>query len=536
MRPLTARAQPPYDSVPGEATREVKALLARGEMASATFSIGASTSVDNIEVFTTPVLSSGAGAALLQIDLHVVYRWQQAGLGVFQSAPVEVGELLLKDDRVTLRDGYVRRCGDIRHLHKSRSRYLPPDVRLSGPVRTSIAAGASKQFWLSIGVPSETPPGSYEALVIARQDGRSLLELPVAIEVLDVDLLAAPQRTMLWYRGTINCHHPHHYVRPKIFAAQLADIFAHGFRDISLWETDTERLQRAVDIAQSVGFSGDVVLDGFREKLWSSVHFGKLRPVAYVSDEMDGHGIERRAGHIASMRLARNGGAATMASVLDWRAAVQIMEGRSVESRPDVLSVYAPNNSSLLASGAFKRPERDVYFYWQAHMEKPLMHRVLAGMMLWKSGAAGISPYCYQHLPGAPNSPFDDFDSWDPTHADTPGRRFKDHMSTYPARHGVVHTLQWKGMADGITDLRYLATLQSAVDAAERSESAAMRERGATAHKRILTLIDKLPWNELDILSETSASPFPNFGSEEMLAIRREIVEVLMSLARIPIA
>ena len=325
-------------------------------------------------------------------------------------------------------------------------------------------------------------------------------------------------------------------MRPNILTAQLADIFAHGFRDISLWETDAGRLQRAVDIAQNVGFAGDVVLDGFREKLWSSVNFGKLRPVAYVSDEIDGHGIERQADHVASMRAARDGGARTMASVLDWRTAVRGMVDRSPETRPDIISVYAPNNSSMLASGSPDRSRQDVYFYWQAHMEKPLMHRVLAGLMLYKSGTAGISPYCYQHLPSAPHSPFDDFDSWDTTHADALGRRFKDHMSTYPARHGVIHTLQWKGMADGITDLRYLATLHSAVDAAERSENAAMREKGAAARKRVDAVIDRLPWNDLDILSETSASPFPNFGSADMLAIRNEIVEVLIGLARIPVA
>ena len=83
-----------------------------------------------------------------------------------------------------------------------------------------------------------------------------------------------------------------------------------------------------------------------------------------------------------------------MASVLDWRTAVSTMGDQSPETRPDVVSVYAPNNSSLLASGAVSGSHSDMYFYWQAHMEKPLMHRALAGMMLWKSGAGGIAPYC----------------------------------------------------------------------------------------------------------------------------------------------
>ena len=528
MKALSARTHLAYDDAPAEVTREVKAMVARGEMASFSFSLEAAATTTDLELFATPLVSSSGRASPVDIDLHVVHRWPQAGIGVFQSAPVEVGELLLKDDRVTLRDRYVRSCGNL-HLHKSRSRYEGPDLRLKGPVRTSIAAGSSKQFWVSVSASRDALPGRYETSVVVRDEQQTLLELPLIIDVIDVVLMSPVQRTMMWYRGTINCHHPHHFVRTEIFKAQLADIFAHGFRDISLWETDAERLQSALDIAQSVGFSGDVVLDGFREKLWSSVNFGKLRPVAYVSDEVDAHPA-RYAEHADTMKRARANAVRTMASVLDWNTSGNVM---TAESRPDVLSVYAPANSERLAASAM-RPDAagDVYFYWQAHMEKPLVHRLLAGLLLWKSGADGVSPYCYQHLPGVPNSPFDDFDLWDATaHSDADGRRFRDHMATYPARRGVIHTIQWKGLADGITDLKYLTTLQSAIDAAERSGDPSQRERGNAARKKISSLVERLPWNDLDILSETSVVPFAGFNAADMMSLRGEMVELLASLA-----
>jgi len=534
MKALSARTHLPYDPSPKEVTREVKAIVARGEMASVSFSIESQTTVDDLEVFGNPLFSGSGADSGIGVDLHVVHRWRQAGLGVFQSSPVEVGELLLKDDRVHLRDRYVHGCGNLFHIHKSGTRYSPPDVRLTGPVRTSIASGSAKQFWVSITVPPNIFAGTYEGSIVARHAGKTVLELRLTVGVLDVLLAAPSRRTMMWYRGTINCHHPHHYVRPKVFAAQLADIFSHGFRDISLWETDPQRLQSAIDVAQSVGFCGDVVLDGFREKLWSAVNFGKLRPVAYVSDELDGHGFDRYAGHVESMHAAKQNGVRTMASVLDWRTAVQTIGDGPSGSRPDVVSVYAPNNCAELTSRAARAEDHgDVYFYWQAHMEKPLVHRVLAGLLLWKSGADGISPYCYQHLPGIPHSPFDDFDPWDSaTHTDSLGRRFKDHMATYPARHGVIHTVQWKGLADGITDLRYLATLEKAIDEVERGEDASWRERGAIARRNIEATIDRLPWPDLDILSETSAAPFPNFSGGEMQAVRSEMVEALSGLTR----
>jgi hypothetical protein len=336
---------------------------------------------------------------------------------------------------------------------------------------------------------------------------------------------------MLWYRGTINCHHPQHYVRPDVFRIQLQDIYDHGFRSISLWETDSARLQEALNIAQSVGFSGDVVMDGFRQELWSSVDFGKLRPVAYVSDELDAH-ADRLDDHAASMRNATNHGVRTMASVLDWRTLERTMT-RTAGLRPDVVSVYAPENQTRLAlPAARKNGDAEIYYYWQAHMEKPLLHRLLAGLLCWKSGVDGISPYCYQHLPGFPHSPFDDFDPWDPTtHHDPHGRRFKDHMATYPARRGVIHTLQWKGLADGLTDLRYLATLDSAIKSAELSGDPEISARATSARRRVADQLDKFHWTELDIMSDSSAEPYSDLNGSDVVAVREMIVDELKELA-----
>ena len=34
---------------------------------------------------------------------------------------------------------------------------------------------------------------------------------------------------------------------------------------------------------------------------------------------------------------------------------------------------------------------------------------------------------------------------------------------TYPTADGVIDTIQWEGYREGVTDLRYLATLQQAI-------------------------------------------------------------------------
>jgi hypothetical protein len=534
MKALTARTHLPYDPLPADGTREINTHAARGETVSLSFSLEAHATVDDLEVSASALYGTGGRELSATMDPYVVHRWMQAGLGVFQTQAIEVGELLLKDDRVTLRDGYVRNCGSAWHIHKSRSRYDPPRIRLSGPVTTFLAAGTTKQFWISLAVPASAARGDYHGSIVVRHNGQTLLEVGVRVTVLDINLAPPLRDTMLWYRGTINCHHWRHFVRRDVYETQLRDIYDHGFRSISLLETDARRLQQALDTAQAIGFCDNVVLDGFRKELWSSVNFGKLRPVAYVSDEIDGD-PNRLRGHVESIQHAKSNGVRTMASILDWRTLEQTMS-KALGLQPDLVSVYAPGNRQRLGSSRQSGLDgADLYFYWQAHMEKPLVHRLLAGLLFWKSGADGISPYCYQHLPGIPNSPFDDFDLWDATQIDRVGRRFRDHMTTYPARNGVIHTLQWKGLTEGLTDFRYLTTLDLAIESAEKAEYPVIRERGAKARAQLDSVVEKFQWDDVDILSENSAAPYPDFSSRDMLNLRSRIVDELKALGGVAV-
>jgi hypothetical protein len=168
-------------------------------------------------------------------------------------------------------------------------------------------------------------------------------------------------------------------------------------------------------------------------------------------------------------------------------------------------------------------------------MEKPLVHRALAGVYLWKSGAAGIAPYCYQHLPQFPNSPFNDFDEWEPGfHVGQERRPFKDHMTTYPARGGSIPTLQWKGLSDGITDLRYLTTLDATITRALSAPSASVRSSAAMIRARTNAFLDRVSLTDIDIVSETNREPYPGIAPADYRAFRvqmaRDAVELSASL------
>jgi hypothetical protein len=478
-----------------------------------------------VGALTGPSGSIDAGAT----DVFVVKVWEQAGVGVYQSKPVRVPELLVKDDRPPLSDGYRRWCGHWRHLHRRSSYYVPPAVRSVGPACTSLDARETKQVWLSVRVPADAAPGRYTGMVAASAHGHLVIEL----EVLPFALVEPAQDLMMWYKATLDCRLSQHWVTPAVYEAQLRDIHDHGFRSISINDHDPEFVRQAIEIARSVGFRRNLVLLEEYPPATVAQWLGPLTPVYYLSDELDARGPSAVGHHIANWREARRRGAKGMVSLLHRGAERRFSDGGDIGHPPDIVSYYLPHNHEYFRAHS-ESPDlraRDTYYYWLSHMEKPLLHRVLSGFYLWKSGASGIAPYCYQHLPRHPYSPFDDFDEWEPGfHVGGERRPFKDHMTTYPARGGSIPTLQWKGLSDGITDLRDLTTLDRAATDARAHERAAARALAADVTRRRDALLARFSLTHIDIVSEQDAAPYDGIGAADLRAAREQIARDTVAL------
>jgi len=102
-------------------------------------------------------------------------------------------------------------------------------------------------------------------------------------------------------------------------------------------------------------------------------------------------------------------------------------------------------------------------------VEMPETHRRSYGLMLWKRGEDGVCNYAYQHAFGA--SIYDDFDDVN----------YRDHVYAYPTVDGVIDTVQWEGVREGVNDLRYLTTLLCAIDRAKGRSHAQDTARAAQA-------------------------------------------------------
>ena len=532
---------PPYAALPSEeAVTSLRGFGTADEMLSLSFSLSASERVADLEITALDLESSVAAIPKSCVTLFIVKIWDQAGIGVYQSLRTSVAELLLKDDRTPLSDSYSRRgqCGHWKHLLRASQLYRPPDVRLEGAACTKLDSGESKQIWVTIKIPADAAPAHYSGYLEVRcnEQQHASQRLRLELDVLPITLLEPEQDLFIWYKGTLDCNRPQHYLRAEVFQAQLQDVYQHGFRSISLNEDKPERLQQAVDIASSIGFNRNVVLTAPYPERFSNINFRNLTPLYYISDELDVGEDSRILDHIEKWQRIKSAGYLTMSSLVRQTFARRFFDADDIGCAPDILSYYLPSNLSYFMTHSEFENLRDgkTYYYWQSHMEKPELHRVLAGLYLWKSKASGIAPYCYQHLPQAPFSPFDDFDEWEPDfHVGAVRRPFKDHMTTYPARSGSIPTLQWKALADGIYDLRYLITFEAALKRVEDCRSPEGLVFISEACRRFEQFLKRISLTEVNINSETYATPYQQIRPEEYSVFREQLARDIMILGRI---
>ncbi len=127
------------------------------------------------------------------------------------------------------------------------------------------------------------------------------------------------------------------------------------------------------------------------------------------------------------------------------------------------------------------------YAYPQVGNEEPETYRRNFGLVLWKAGYDGAMDYAYQHAFG---HVWNDFDH----------RTYRDHCFTYPTVDGVIGTIQWEGYREAVDDMRYIATLQKAI---ERARNAKTTAGVAADAARWLDGID--PQGDLDAIRQQAA-------------------------------
>jgi hypothetical protein len=103
-----------------------------------------------------------------------------------------------------------------------------------------------------------------------------------------------------------------------------------------------------------------------------------------------------------------------------------------------------------------RESDKHDWWYWEAASEDAHSNRASAGWLLWRSNLYGAYIPAYQTCFGT--DPYDESSAG----ANASQIAFRPQMLTYPAKDGVIDTVQWEAVREGINDARYLTTMYAA--------------------------------------------------------------------------
>lgn len=483
-----------FPNIPGEEGGELSLAGCRGEYESASLAIYARQELKNLQLEISDLRCANQVLPKSSFEPFVVKCWYQAGRDVMFHDGVKrfVPELLLKDDALVRVDtqnetnqvrsteesggtGYLPASGkDPKELEQLR----PVDAATLQPL--TIPGETVKQFWLTLHIPDNAAGGTYTGTVRLSAAGIKTVEVPISVTVHDFELAYPRMVYSIYYPGKLSAEPTEgtiaaHYKSEEQMRAELADMVAHGVQYPNLWQAYSKELvPRALKLREEAGMPNDLLfintppgapasaagtVSGWREL---TEGFGYDDIYLYGLDEA--HGTQLRIQKPSWENVQKAGGKMYASA---WKEDPFEVMG----SRLNVL-VWSggcqPNKAKQWHSVGSK-----IFSYSnpQVGVEEPLLYRYNYGLALWKADYDGSMTFAYQYAYG---HIWNDFDS----------ENFRDHCFAYPTANGVVGTLQWEGFREGVDDVRYINTLEQAIEKAAGSQAALEASRWLEDLKR----------------------------------------------------
>ena len=429
------------------------------------------------------------------LDLKVVKVWYQNSnswynyFGDFTRKLVP--ELLLNDENlITIdtetQDNYLRADypSGSRLLWISAPEQIDPgfnshvepvsDAEKLLPVR--LHSGEFKQFWLTVHVPENTAPGLYSGNIVLSAEGKETARIPVRLRVLPFVLpdpktnydLSADFYTMLYcVPGSNQYYNQNGYdqkLSDKKALARLIDQKNHNVTSplyMGLWKgySGFDDVVNSIALAKKAGMR----MDPFFEAFYCGVDANDpqkfldfKRNLSIAKKEFQkllGHsnlypagGEEPGYNHFIRVRNS-------------WKHVQE--EGMKVLCNGGDRRHFAGYNDDLRVDGGFADQERARFMhdvkgkignYAGPHTgpENPDYMRRMHGMNLYKKDYDMMYNYGY-HEGG-----------WNDFHTST----YRNMCLVYYTRDGVIDTLAWEGIREGIDDIRYATLLKQLAEQA----------------------------------------------------------------------
>lgn len=487
-------------------------IASRGEFEPASFLLFADRDHDDVTLKVSDLAGKAGRIPASAIDLRVVKLWYQGGSawhGFFADAlgRTLVPELLLHDENLVrtddkTKDYYVRyenADGDRRYAWMS-SRFETTDYNFANQANQGLIKDADKllpfvlnanefkQILATIRVPGQANAGVYRGEIEIRSKAGLLGKLPMRVRVLPLDL-PGPKTCYDPDKSFYLCLYGTDTRNPKTLK-DLADHNAKnpmGFPGIDPMNpggfADDVALAKEAGINTSPVFSGaksvglsvwsnpvskrdQDKLDKLRAVMEKSAEISRkqLGKVDFYSYGWDEGGPDTIRAERPAWKIAHDVGGKVMVSSFAHRELIfaldfLIMPGLPVEKRQKEVELFHESN-----------PDALVGWYANPHCgpENPDYFRRIHGLAAWKAGYDVAANYCWWR-----NNWNDMAVPYEPN--------LRAIVSVYGAADGVIDTLAWEGMREGLDDVRYATLLKQLAAAAAKSPDGDVLMKGRRA-------------------------------------------------------
>lgn len=429
---------------PNEIGSSMLLKVCAGQIQGTSFCLYSKNALSSVTATVPNDLSSITGTTLAKssLDLEVVQVRKQLGPGILEDLnEIQlVPDLLVKDDRIVL-------TGEA------------PVVRMTGDPLTDIPADTTKQFWVTLRVPADAKPGTYAGTVLVSGQGVTAFTVPISVQVLPLRLLTASREYGINLRSRLDVPPAAlpadggkelvtDFVTSGELDTQLSDIVQHGIRIVTINEPAaliSEELSqfKATGTPGPFVYRGDddpaAVFPALKSEITDRAYY--LPPAGSLAETL---------ALLQAVRKQKLESAAYISDSADYDA-LQAGLDTPIYYRDEEYAL------SLVRSGGKRQNDKSDWWFWQVTGEEPAKNRVSSGYLLWRSNLYGAFIPVYQEAFGT--------DPYDETSAGAvPARAgLRPEMLSYPTSTGVLDSLRWEAVREGINDVRYLTTFYAAL-------------------------------------------------------------------------
>jgi hypothetical protein len=463
-------------------------------------------------------------------------------------------EVVRSQDGISVSPSYVHFWAQ-RYDWQSGRYYIIPELLLQmdgGRAQFPVAGGTLEWrdlnvpqaetclFWLRVSASQDVPDGQFTVDVIIRSDQRQPLRLPLRITVYPFRLQKPPDKRWLMYSDS--------YLLGQMSDEKLLTVLKQmkeygidGLTELPIGEIDISSLAQGIvrynpepllrwhRLLQQAGMPGPHTIGTFIEEQvvaqlgiqtdlnreWPQPLREAIQLIARtVVKTLEPHGIdwlfyawdEPTADNVRAIEQYRNwreGGARTYVTVARdaYLAAAPWLTHPCFAT--DVINL--PHGAAWARSQCRRRQQQ---FYWYGsgcylfQEGRMLPNRYLAGWLLWKTKADGQVSWTFVR---PHQDPFNDFDGSKVNSVEP-----KDQCTVYPlftrpndraSIEGIIPTIQWEALREGVHDYCYLYTLRNTVAYARRvargkrsAWAQRVRQAAAEGEQTLIRVEQTIPW------------------------------------------